>query len=374
METEEIIIEKIRSSGPLKFRDFMETALYHPGVGYYNTPAQKIGKSGDYYTSPCYTNLFGELIAKQLVEMIQLVNESTFTIVEYGAGTGILCLDILGYLQQAQGSSLNLEYCIVEKSSAMRQLQQELLPAGVRWIENIYELEGFTGCVVANEVVDNFSVHVVKMADELKELYINYGKAGFEEVWQPASLDLVEYFDALDATLPEGNLAEINLEAIDWITSIGLSMRKGFVMTIDYGGTSGELYSPRRPGGTLTCFHKHRVNDQFLGNIGRQDITAHVNFSALAHWGARCGLKVAGFTTQSNFLRGLGFSAHLRQSELAGKNDPATNMKVNVVSNFFLDMGQKLKVLVLQKGLQSPALSGLQFADLHLGSVNRVTV
>jgi SAM-dependent MidA family methyltransferase len=366
METEKIIIEKIRCSGPLKFRDFMETALYHPGMGYYNTPAIKIGMRGDYYTSPCYTNIFGELIAKQLIEIILLLNEPKFTIVEYGAGTGILCFDILAYLERERCSH-QVEYCILEKSPAMRRLQHKLLPAGVRWIENLHELQGFTGCVLANEVLDNFSVHVVKMEGQLQELYIDYGTGEFEETWRLATSDLVEYFDALDVTLPEGSMAEINLAAIDWIRDISQSMAKGFVITIDYGGTSEELYTPGRSGGTLACFHKHRVNGNYLSDIGQQDITAHVNFSALVHWGAAYGMKFTGFATQANFLRGLGFSAHLRKSELANMNGYGKSIKVDLVKIFFLEMGQKLKVLVLQKGLRAPALSGLQFADLHLG-------
>lgn len=301
MQLENIIIEKIQKDGPVSFRDFMEIALYYPDLGYYTSSAEKIGKEGDYYTSPYLTNLFGEMIGKQLEEMWYLLGEKDFTIVEYGAGPGALCLDILGYLKNNKPLYEALNYYIIEKSSAMRAKEQQLLKEKVKWVNAITEIPPVTGCILANEVVDNFSVHAVMMEDELMELFVNYDN-GFLELWQQASPAVKKYLKELNVDLPKGYRAEINLQAIDWIKEVATALNAGFVLTIDYGATSADLYSAARKSGTLLCYHKHSINDNIFDNIGQQDITAHVNFSALHHWGLQYGLEPAGFTSQAHFL------------------------------------------------------------------------
>jgi SAM-dependent MidA family methyltransferase len=154
MSLSEIIIEKIQQSGPISFRDFMEMALYYPELGYYTSGKDKIGKKGDYYTSPNLTHIFGEMIGKQLEEMQYILNEKEFTIVEMGAGTGLLSLDIREYLKKNPELYLNLDYCIVEKSPAMQKEQRKRLGEKVRWCNSIQELSWITGCVFSNELVD----------------------------------------------------------------------------------------------------------------------------------------------------------------------------------------------------------------------------
>ena len=359
---EEIIIGKIERHGPISFRDFMEMSLYYPGLGYYNSASEKIGKNGDYYTSPYLTDLFGEMIAKQLEEMWVQMGKGPFTLVEYGAGPGSLCLDILQQLKSNRELYENLNYCIIEKSEFMRQQEQSLLHEKVQWCNSISEIAGFNGCVLANEVADNFAVHQVVMQEQLMEVFVGYDH-GFFELLQPASASLKNYMDELGVELTTGFRTEINLEALEWISQIATALQKGFLINIDYGATSAELYSEQRSAGTLLCYHQHSINDSLYSNVGRQDITAHVNFSALAHFGKQHGFECAGFTSQSNFLLSLGLTNRLRELEQQTENGmDARSKKLLLLQNFLMDMGRKIKVLVLQKGMNHPLLSGLQFA------------
>jgi len=179
----------------------MEMALYYPKEGYYNSSGDKIGKCGDFYTAPCYTSLFGQMIARQVEEMWHLLGKKNFTIVEYGAGTGILCLDILEALQSNTAFYKKLRYCIIEKSDVLRERQKKILPQNVSWYDHISEIPAFTGCILSNEVVDNFSVHQVVMQKELMEVYVDYDN-GFAECLKPAPAPLKDYFAQLNVRLP----------------------------------------------------------------------------------------------------------------------------------------------------------------------------
>src|SRR6201998_2432207 len=197
MSAFEVIIQKIKSNGPISFEDFMETALYHPQFGYYNSPTDKIGKHGDYYTSPHCTILFGKMIAKQLEEMWQILGKVPFTIVEYGAGDGLLCRDILYFLKNNQEFYDKLDYCIIEISETMQHLS---LPEKVRRINNINQIKNLSGCILSNELVDNFPTHMMIMRDELMEIFVNYSD-NFFEMETPACSSLKEYLSALNITL-----------------------------------------------------------------------------------------------------------------------------------------------------------------------------
>ena len=362
----EIIKDRICSQGPVSFHDFMEMALYYPGLGYYTSAACKIGKGGDYYTSPYLSNIFGHVIAKQLEEMWQLTGKNDFTIVEYGAGPGSLCIDILTQLKKNKKLYKNLKYCIIEKSEAMRHIEQKTiddpdLVKKISWHNSIEEIQALTGCVLANEVLDNFSVHrVIMKENELMEVFVDYDNS-FKEILRPAPAVIKGYFKNLNVELPKDYCTEVNLQAIEWIKNISASLIKGFVLTIDYGFPSSELYHPYRRQGTMVCYHKHSVNDHPYINIGQQDITAHVNFSALNSWGTKSGLINCGFTDQSQFLLGLGLTEHLRKLEESEKGSFEVRKKIMQLYTLLMSMGRKFKVLIQQKGLQNPVLSGLQF-------------
>jgi len=365
----DIIQKKIRKEGPISFHDFMEMALYYPELGYYTSASDKIGKHGDYYTSPYFTSIYGDLVAKQLEEMWLLTGKTDFTIVEYGAGTGALCLDILNRLKNNPEFYAKLKYCIIEKSEAMRRKEREILLAAeindgkIYWYNSIQEIPPFTGCVLSNEVVDNFSVHKVVMRENgLMEVFVDY-EDGFTEVLLPAQEKLKNYFAGLNITLPIGFHTEVNLQAIEWIKEISDSLHKGFVLTIDYGYPSSELYRSYRRLGTMICYNKHTVNDLPYNDIGQQDITTHVNFSALDVWGVQYGLRSCGFTSQSQFLLGLGLTEQLRRMELNKKNNYLIKEKLLLLHTLLMSMGKKIKVLIQQKGLERPVLSGLRFCE-----------
>ncbi len=359
MELSEIVQSKIKEDGPISFHDFMEMALYYPSLGYYNSGRNKIGEEGDYYTSPVLSSLFGELIGKQIEEMWALLDKKPFTIIEYGAGTGILCNDILRYLQNNQPLYERLEYCIIEKGEAMQKRQKNLLLNKVSWHTSIKEIAPVTGCVLSNELLDNFAVHRVKMEKELMEVFVDYDN-GFEEILKPATSELKNYLKDQDIVLPENYCTEINLQSLEWIKEIALNLEKGFVLTIDYGYVADDYYSPKRNSGTLICYKGHQINSSPYEDIGGQDITAHVNFSALSLWGEKYGLQCLGFTSQANFLRSLGLMNYLRNLELRG---PENNRDLILqIQKLLMDMGTKFKVLIQQKNIKDTMLSGIQFA------------
>jgi len=362
MELTEIIKQKVKNEGPICFQEFMEMCLYHADLGYYSSPQNKIGMDGDFYTSTCLTPVFGALIGKQLEEMWQTMGEPAFTVVEYGAGTGALCHDILTYLKGNKKMHDQLRYCIIEKSPAMRALEKKHLNEKVCWYDSIQEIPEINGCIISNELVDNFSVHQVVMEEELKEVFVDY-QDGFVEVLKPASEVLQGYLSELGIELPQGFRTEINLQALSWISDVAAALNTGYVMTIDYGHQSAELYKACRSGGTLLCYYKHSINDCVFDNIGKQDITSHVNFSALMHWGGKNGLDHCGLTDQCHFLLALGFKDFINQEMSYEKDILQAAKKASILSHTLLiDMGNKFKVLIQKKGLNpQQRISGLKF-------------
>lgn len=364
MSLSDVIIGKIQQEGPLSFHDFMEMALYYPGQGYYTSRREKLGESGDFYTSPYLTSLFGEMLAGQLEEMWERLGGGPFTIVEYGAGTGLLCRDILHRMSANQQLYDGLQYYIIEKSESMREKERRILPDKVQWINSVNEISPVTGCILSNELLDNFSVHQVLMLDELMEVFVGYGSEGFNEQLRPASEGLRNYLSQLQVKLPRGYRTEINLEATEWIRQISAALKRGFVLTIDYGYPSSLLYSKKE--GTLACYHGHKINHSPFDFIGEQDITSHVNFSALDYWGRLNGLECCGYTTQTHFLQGLGITSHLQKIEGTGVQDmdpAARQQRLWQLRTLLLDMGRKFKVLIQSKGVERMMLSGMQFAQ-----------
>jgi len=353
----EIIIQKIQRSGAIPFRDFMEMALYYPKLGYYISSKEKIGKRGDYYTSPNLTPIFGEMLGRQIEEMWHILGEKEFTIVEMGAGTGILSCDVLGYLKKNQELYHDLDYCIIEKSPAMREEQRKRLGEEVQWYDSVHELTGMTGCIFSNELVDAFPVHQVVMENELMEAFVDY-KDDFVEVLKPASDELKNYLSELGVVLPQDYRTEINLDAVEWIKEVGASLKKGFVITIDYGYPSSELYQEYRSSGTLMCYYQHTANDNPYQHIGEQDITSHVNFSALEHWGRKSGLELCSFTDLAHFLLGLGIEEYLKKLQ---EIDPGYHKKMLQVKALMMEMGETFKVLIQKKGVECKELSGVRY-------------
>nr|WP_228055215.1 class I SAM-dependent methyltransferase [Gloeocapsopsis crepidinum] len=301
----------------------MDLVLYHPQYGYYNTHATKLGKQGDFFTSPHLGADFGELLAEQFLQIWEILEKPVpFTLLEMGAGQGILALDILNYLEGYYPDFLAaLSYVIIERSPSLIQEQQQRLQkyhSRIQWqtLEEI-PVNSIVGCCFSNELVDALPVHQIVIENgQLREIYVtsqtaSTSHATFTEVGgELSTARIIEYFDLNKITLPspaypEGYRSEVNLAALDWLKMVAARLQRGYLLTIDYGYSANRYYNPIRQG-TLQCYYRHhRHNDPYL-YIGQQDITAHVDFTALQVWGELCGLTTVGLTQQGLFLMALG--------------------------------------------------------------------
>jgi len=366
MELSDCIAGRIRRQGPVSFHEFMEWCLYDADLGYYTSKHYPIGTQGDFYTSPVLTPVFGMLLGKQLEEIWEQMGQPGFTLVEYGAGTGHLCRDIMGYLESNTKMFAQLRYCIIERSPLMREQERKQVPGKVEWFNSIAEIGDITGCVLSNELLDNFSVHRVVMQQELMEVYVDY-QDGFTEILLPARPELKDYLAELGICLARGYATEVNLEALGWLAEVASALKSGYLITIDYGCGNPDMYKASRSQGTLVCYYKHSVNDSFYAHIGEQDMTAHVNFSALSHWGAKNGLAETGFIDQGCFLSSLGFRDQLL-NVLSDEADVirAAQKAASLSHVLLMDMGSKYKVLIQHKGVKAGKLSGLRGSKAKL--------
>lgn len=360
----EEISELIKRQGPISFARFMELCLYHPKFGYYTSPRTRIGKQGDFFTSSSVHSLFGRLIARQIVQLWQLMGRGAFQLVEQGAGEGYLALDLLDALaDEAPELYRCLDYRIVEVSDDHCRRQREKLgrhlAAGrVSWC-SYEDLTPFRGCFLTNELVDAFPVHIVeKQKGELQEVMVDWRDGCFVEALQPLSEPgLSGYFE--DQPLVEGNRAEVNLAAGAWMERVGGLIEQGAVLTIDYGYPAEELLAPWRRAGTLLCYHRHSSSDNPYQHIGCQDMTAHINFTQLEAAGRRAGLETLYFGEQYRFLMGLGFLEELIRLQ-ATETDPkrAQALRMTLKNLIMPDggMGESFKVLIQAKGLEPAEL------------------
>ncbi|SNZ06309.1 SAM-dependent methyltransferase, MidA family [Persephonella hydrogeniphila] len=361
-----VIKDRIKREGEISFRDFMDMALYYPELGYYTSPQEKIGGFGDFYTASELDRAFGELIGKQFVEIYEKVKENPFQIVEIGAGKGYLAYDILNFLKKEHPEVYgNTEYIIIEKSPYHIKIQKEILSDFeiVRWVQDIidFEDESINGVIFSNELFDAFPVHLIrKVKGKIFEVFITIDEEdNIREILKEASEDILRYIKELNLQIPEGMQTEINLDASEYIQKIGKKLKKGYVITVDYGYPSSELYKPYRMRGTLLCYYRHRYSENFYENVGMQDITSHVNFSALKYYGMLAGLDFTGFTDQAHFLTNLGLMEILQ--ELQEKNDYESFERLNRLKTLVLPkgMGEKFKVLVQHKNIDNPSIKGL---------------
>jgi SAM-dependent MidA family methyltransferase len=322
----EIIYQRIEANPQkcITFAEYMDLVLYHPEHGYYATEAVNIGKQGDFITSPHWGPDFGELLAEQFREIWQILERPRpFTIVEMGAGQGILAANILSYLQ-GQDEELweVLEYVIIEKSAAMRGEQKQRLNTDkVKWRTwDEIEAESLIGCFFSNELIDALPVHQILVEDkQLKEIYVSCedGKL-VEKTGKVSSHKISQYFellgiDLLSGVYREGYRSEVNLAALAWLDAVAKKLQRGYILTIDYGYAAERYYHPNRREGTLQCYYQHRRHNDPYWNIGMQDLTAHINFTALEKQGNLSGLKNVGFTQQGLFLMALGLGDKLNE-------------------------------------------------------------
>jgi len=370
------ILSRIEEGGPVPFSQFMEWCLYHPQYGYYRSETLRIGKAGDYYSSPCVHPLFGGLVARQLAQMAAILGVETFDVVEAGGGQGFLCKDIHNWAERKDPDFFQrLRYHFIETNSHLVDFQKRLLSERVkegrlRWLDLSAFEKGeysFRGCILSNELIDAFPVHRVVMGQEgLKEVFVTQEGGHFREVWgEPSDPEIPRYFELLGADLAEGQRAEVNLRALDWMEDVERSLAKGFVLTIDYGYLTQELYAPFRWGGTLVGYSQHQLTDDPFEKPGEQDLTAHVNFSALIRKGEEIGLRFTGLVPQYRFLMGVGLLQEME--DMARGMSSLEALKLRLSLKHLIEpeggMGEVFKVLIQHKGVDDPQLDGLR--DFH---------
>lgn len=358
------IIEKIQQDGAISFTEFMHLALYAPGEGYYSSGLKRIGAEGDFITAPTVSPYFGYAIAKQCQEVLAQFHKST--ILEFGAGTGALCEHILDWL--AKHDSLPEHYYILEVSPSLRKEQQERIQglptkqsSCVKWLDSLPE-SPFEGIVLGNEVLDAMPVHRFLYQNRVVlESMVYHEKGAFFERFEPTqNPTLATYVEKhLEETLSPYQ-SEVNLALPAFMQSVSSVLKAGTALWIDYGFPRHEFYHPDRRLGTLMCHRQHQSHDNPFVDIGRQDITAHVDFTHVAESGFDAGFKIAGYTNQASFLLSLGILEMVNTSD-----DVAMEYNTSQQLKKLLDpqeMGELFKVIALQKG-PNQALQGFRFFD-----------
>ncbi|HLH60932.1 MAG TPA: SAM-dependent methyltransferase [Ktedonobacteraceae bacterium] len=312
----QLIVERIRREGPIPFSEYMRMALYEPGHGYYVSGEAKTGWEGDYFTSTDVSTFFANCMGRQFYAMWEKLKKPVpFVVVEEGAGRGHLAHGVRAWAErEAPDFHKVLDYR-VEDIRVGQDVLSEAADAG----------ESAPSVILSNELIDAFPVHVVEVRDgQLYEVYVDEQNGRLCEVLsEPETPEVAAYLDTYKIpwrTYGDGWRAEINLDALRWVERVARRVRKGFILTVDYGEKARDLYTPQRRLGTLNCYYQHQMTGWPLARPGAQDITAHVNFSALIQEARRHGLRVSKFTTQREWLEGLGIREELellRQQEFA---------------------------------------------------------
>ena len=353
---------RIASEGRITFAEFMNVALYHTAGGYYSR-GSSTSDHRDYYTSPAAHPAFGALIAIQLRRMWEVLERpSPFYAVEMGAGNGLLARDVVGYALTLPSPFTDaLRYIALDRSSVHGEPDGRA--AGYqRVVAQALPIKGVVGCFFSNELVDSFPVHRFQIQrGAIKELYLSLRDERFVEVLGEISTPLLErHLDHLRFRLPEGYRGEINLQIGPWMAEIARALKRGFVLTMDYGYEAGDLYSPERAYGTLQTYYRHASGASPYELIGMQDITAHVDFSSLISGGNAIGLRPIGLCTQAHLLRGLGLEEwvrRLRTKHLTQRNRDANMMAMRELVR--PDGLGAFKVLVQEKGTEITRLGEL---------------
>ncbi len=356
--------------GAVAFDRFMELVLYAPGLGYYMAGSRKLGEEGDFVTAPEISPLFGQCLARQCAQVLDGLQGGN--ILEFGAGSGALAGVILEELARLQ--RLPDRYLILEPSPELRQRQQQLveglapeLAARLQWLDRMPQR--LRGVAIANEVLDAMPVHRFVMGGgAVRELFVRWNGSGFEEfAAPPESAGLAAAVRRLTGEpeqLDDGYLSELNLRAGPWIEALGGMIEAGVVLLIDYGYPRREFYLPERTMGTLMCHYRHRAHGDPYRLVGLQDITAYVDFSAVAEAGAAAGMSLGGYTSQANFLLSCGLE------ELLAESDPADveahMQRVQGAKQLILpsEMGERFQVMALTRDFTAPLL-GFSLRDLR---------
>ncbi|MGB7541637.1 MAG: SAM-dependent methyltransferase [Burkholderiales bacterium] len=356
----ELVADHIRaeiaaSGGWISFARYMELALYAPGIGYYSAGARKLGRDGDFVTAPEISPLFGQTLARQVK---QVLDAGFDEVLEVGAGSGALAATLLGELDHSGAAPRS--YLILELSADLRERSRDTLAAKVpHLLERVAWLNrlppSFSGVVLGNEVLDAMPVQVVRSrAGALEEAGVGVKDRGFDWVWRPATGELQQAAQALG--LPEGYLTEVQLAARGFMRSLAEVLEKGVALFIDYGFPAREYYHPQRSEGTLMCHYRHQAHADPFFLPGLQDITSHVDFSAIARAARDGGLDLAGYASQAQFLVNCGITELMARTpaEDAGAFLPLANQANRLMSP--AEMGELFKVIALGRGFSAPLI------------------
>ncbi len=368
--------------GKITFAEYMNLALYAPGLGYYSAGLQKFGQQGDFVTAPEISPLFSQCLALQCMHIMQQSQQRV--ILEVGAGSGILAIELM--LELERRSQLPEHYLILELSAELRDRQQQAIKTRLahlsdrfHWLDSL-PAKPFSGVVLANELLDAMPLHLLKLEqDKTSERYVMLDENG-EFSWQDEALEnprLIAKSDDIRAlhqslahlTVPQisenaAYYTEVNLQAGDWVASIADILHSGALLLIDYGYTAQEYYHPQRSMGTLMCHYQHHRHDDPFYLPGLQDITAHIDFSSIAKAAEKAGLKVCGFTTQAHFLMAGGLvelTKDLDPDDVVRFAEVARQIKMLTLPE---EMGELFKVILLAKD-NTLSLPAFQFQDFR---------
>lgn len=374
----EKILSEIAHKGPMSFARFMELALYDVPHGYYMTQtvepdlpsSDRIGWGGDFYTAPELSPILAKTLVRQILAIdAQLGHPAQFTFMEIGAGNGTFAGDFLQECRTISSEFFHrLFYQIVERSPHLQSRQSARLSEVVgdwgkshlSWKSSLEEVDSdsVTGVVFSNELVDALPVHRVRRTNQgLREICVAYRGGHFVECLDHNfSPKLVEYIETHKVTLNEGQTSELHLAAEAWMKHVARLLHRGVVVTVDYGHTRSDYYCSDRKDGTFLCYYRHAISTDPYARVGEQDMTAHVNFSALASVGTTSGMDLIGLTTMANWLIGLGVEELVRDQDQESED-------VRALAHLLRPhgMGTTFKVLVQRKGLEPFAFEGLRY-------------
>jgi SAM-dependent MidA family methyltransferase len=358
------IVSRIRERGPMTVAEFMELALYDHDHGYYASAPRRSGRAGDFFTSVDVGSLFGEMVARQLAEMWDLLRESgagRFELVEAGAGDGQLTRDVLDAAARNHRDLYDqMRVILVERSAAARRQQSDVLAAHTDRVSASLEAlpSGVTGVIVANELLDALPVHSVTMTEGgLREVYVQERNGELGEIAGPISRRQIEdHLAQVGAALDLGARAEVGLDATEWIRRAAKALTHGFLLLFDYGHEAQELYSATHASGTLVAYRHHTASAaHWLESPGNRDVTAEVDLTSIRHAAEAAGLTAVGCVDQTYFLMALGIAEHLD-----GGTDRKALKRRLAARTLLLPggLGSTIKVLAFARNLPRPHLRG----------------
>jgi len=376
-KVKQCLLDKIAVTESIPFTEFMNTVLYEPGLGYYSAGSTKLGEEGDFITAPEISSLFSQSLAQAILPALESIENCS--ILEVGAGSGKMAVAILEHLRHLD--ILPTHYYILELSADLRLRQKSLIEEKIPelcdkiiWLDNFPD--NLNAIVIANELLD--AMPVVRFKKELDDIAIEYvsekdGEFHYNyshddnEIYKRAK-KRVQEIEEICGEFEDGFISEINFNAEDWLASIEEKLTTGVIVLIDYGYPQHEYYHPQRNKGTLNCFYRHRHHSNPFLYPGLQDLTAHIDFTAIADSGVNNNLNLIGYTSQSSFLFGAGIAqlAEKRSAKFADDDIVSQIEMANEVKKLTMpyEMGEIVKVIGFSKSCEI-TLEAFHFKDMR---------